>query len=174
MEISLPIHYSTEKIKQVFYTRKGYSLYDYPSTREKFKVTLAFGSASLIFLILSQFDTSFLFIWLFGFSVFIFCFSAADLYIAYKPIIDWKKKINDYLKEVSAYNSVVLTITDKSITHQYDDRTEIIMWQAIVSSIIEPGYIRLEDKARGILIFEHSMPPQDYQAILALAKGKLI
>ncbi len=65
-------------------------------------------------------------------------------------------------------------ITDKSVTHQYDDKTEIITWQGITSSSITSDYIHLIDKAKGVMIFKHSVNAEEYEKIQTAVKEKIL
>lgn len=94
----------------------------------------------------------------------IFCFFAAigSFWSATKPIIDWKKSINDFLSMAGKVKSLRLIYNDEFILHIQDESEIKLNWEAIKYAIINDRTVTICSDITNILLPKSSMTSEEY------------
>ena len=94
----------------------------------------------------------------------IICFFAAigSFWSATKPIIDWKKSINDFLSMAEKVKSLRLIYNDEFILHIQDESEIKLNWEAIKYAIINDRTLSIYSDITNLLLPKSSMTSEEY------------
>ena len=103
--------------------------------------------------------------WIFVFGTIAFSLFLYEFLKVAKPIIKWKKEINDYLKSVSMIKVLKFQYSDLYIIHTQDEQISKMEWSKINQAIINDDLICLYYSNGNFLLPKKSMSNSEFETL---------
>lgn len=84
---------------------------------------------------------------------------------AAKPIIKWKREVNDFLQKSSRIQVIKVIYTDDYFLHQQDEMISKVDWNEITHAIIQDNLIEIFNESTNFMLPKKSMSESEFELL---------
>lgn len=166
-EIKLDI--SVQELRSIYY-RNGSQKYFFGPQTKRESTYLVIALIAFPFYVLKTIDMEDECFFILG-SI-IFCLFVYDWWRVAKPIIDWKKSVEIFLKNAGAISNLTFKYNELFFTHIQDNQELKQNWEIIERAVVNEQYIWLFSNTN-VLLPKNSMSDEEFTALTHVVVEKV-